>query len=79
MVEFLLSLVSNPTILAIGAAIIAALGFGVQQRHAGAKSEKAKQAERELKARDIADEVENDIGAMPPDAAREALKKWSRK
>lgn len=71
-------ILSNPTILAIGAAIIGALGFGLQQRRAGAKAEKVKQAQAEAKARDVADQVENDIGALPPDKAREELKKWSR-
>lgn len=40
--------------------------------------ERAKQAEAERKARTIADEVDNDIGAMPPDEARKELSKWSR-
>lgn len=71
-------ILSNPTILAIGAAIIGALGFGLQQRRAGAKAEKAKQAQAEAKARDVADQVDNDIGALPADKAREELKKWSR-
>lgn len=60
------------------AAIGAALALLWQQRRAGAKAERAKQAEREKEARDIADKVDNDIGALPPDKAREELKKWSR-
>ncbi|MCC6479992.1 MAG: ABC transporter permease [Sphingomonadaceae bacterium] len=51
----------------------------VQQRMAGAKAERAKQAEREREARDIADRVDNDIGAMPPANQREELSKWSRR
>lgn len=40
--------------------------------------ERAKQAERERKARTIADEVDNDIGALPPDKAREELNRWAK-
>ncbi|TIS07627.1 MAG: ABC transporter permease, partial [Mesorhizobium sp.] len=36
-------LFTNPTVLAIGAAIIGALGFGFQQRLAGAKAERNRQ------------------------------------
>lgn len=71
-------LLSNPTILAIGAAIIGALGFGFQQRLAGAKAERNKQAAAEAKARDVSDRVQNDVGALPADAARAELNKWSR-
>lgn len=61
--------------------IVGAIGglFALWQvRRSGAKAERAKQAEREAKARDIADQVDNDVGAMPPEQAREELKKWSR-
>ncbi|ESZ42912.1 hypothetical protein, partial [Mesorhizobium sp. L2C066B000] len=37
-------LLNNPTVLAFGATIIGALGFGFQQRLAGAKAERNKQA-----------------------------------
>jgi len=50
-----------------------------QQRRAGAKAERAKQAEREAKARDISDQVDNDVGAMPPVKQREELAKWSKR
>ena len=33
--------------------------------------------EAERKARTIADEVDNDIGAIPPSKARKELKEWS--
>jgi hypothetical protein len=73
-----LSFLANPTVLLILGGIAAAFGWGVKQRRAGAKAERAKQAEREAKARDIADQVDNDIGAMPPEQRREALRKWAR-
>lgn len=63
-------------IAAIGAlvAIIAAYARG---RLTGAKLERADQAAAEKKARDVADQVDNDVGALPPKDAREELKKWS--
>ncbi len=44
----------------------------------GKASEKAKQASSEVKARDIRDQVQNDVGALPADKARVEAKKWSR-
>lgn len=69
---------TNPTVLAILAGIAAAVGWGFKKQRDGAAKERAKQAERERKARIIADEVDNDVGAMPPDEARKELSKWSR-
>lgn len=55
------------------------LGFiALWLRQSGKKAERAKQAEREAKARDIADQVDNDVGALPPAEARKELGKWSR-
>ena len=65
-------------LIAVGAVILAALGWGFHQRKAGIASEREKQAAREAKARTIADEVDNDIGAMPPDEARKELGEWGR-
>jgi len=50
----------------------------IQQRRAGAKAERAKQAAREAEARDIKDEIQNDIGALPPEVARRRLEQWSK-
>jgi len=44
----------------------------------GADGEKARQTAKEAKARDIADAVDNDVGAMTPEQRKEALRKWSR-
>lgn len=77
MSALLIAIVTNKTVIAIVGAILAALGFGLHQRRAGAKSERAKQERREQRARDISDEVENDIGTIPPDKRREELGKWS--
>lgn len=45
---------------------------------AGKKAEKAKQAEAEMEARDIADRIDVDIHALPPEVRRRELSKWSR-
>ena len=64
-------------IAAVGAlaAIIAAYARG---RLTGARLERADQAEQEKKASHVADQIDNDVGAMPPKDAREELKRWSR-
>jgi hypothetical protein len=43
-------LLSNPTIIAIGGGVIAALGWGFQQRLAGAKAERNAQKAKEADA-----------------------------
>lgn len=61
--------------------ILAAFGglaLILQQRRSAAKAERAKQAERDAAARDVADQVDNDVGAMPPADARKELGKWAR-
>ena len=71
-------LLTNPTILAIGAGLVGALGWGFHQRLAGARAERGKQAEAELAARNVADQVDNDIGTLPAEAVRKELKSWAR-
>lgn len=63
-------------LLTAGAAIVALLGVIVKSRLDGARLERAKQAAEDARARDIADQVDNDVGALPPDAARRELKEW---
>lgn len=45
-------------------------------RQSGAQAERAKQDRAELEARDIADEVDNDIGMLTPEQRKKDLKKW---
>lgn len=78
MTALVLSLLSNPTLLAIMAGIIGALGWGFKQRLTGARLEREKQAKAEQKARDVADEVQSDVGAMSPDQVRAELAKRTR-
>lgn len=76
MSALLSSILSSPTVLAIIAAVIGALGWGWKQRRAGKQAERDRQARERQDARDIADQVDNDVGAIPPDKRREELKKW---
>ncbi|WP_245426009.1 ABC transporter permease [Mesorhizobium sp. WSM3862] len=80
MVEVFAALLSQiaPYALAAGGALVAAVAWGFHQRMAGAKAERAKQEAEEAKARDIADKVQNDVGALPADAARKELGTWSK-
>ncbi|TPO01825.1 ABC transporter permease [Mesorhizobium sp. B1-1-5] len=71
-------LLTNPTILAIAAGLVGAIGWGFSQRLAGARAERSKQADAEAAARDVADQVDNDVGALPADAVRKELKSWAR-
>ncbi|WP_192242992.1 ABC transporter permease [Mesorhizobium silamurunense] len=75
----LLSFLSgNPAILGVLASLIAALGWGFHQRLAGAEVERDRQAASEASARDVADQVDNDIGALPAGAVKKELKSWAR-
>ncbi|MGN6773171.1 MAG: hypothetical protein ACTHJQ_25480 [Rhizobiaceae bacterium] len=58
--------------------VIALVVSNFSGRLSGAKKERQKQASDEAKAHDIANEVQNDIGAIPPDKARQELGKWAR-
>jgi hypothetical protein len=79
-VDALLSLLtgSNGLLVGLGAILAVVFGAWARGRVTGAAAERQKQASREAKARTVADEVDNDVGAMPPQDAREALKKWDR-
>jgi len=79
MVEALLSLFGgNGLLIGIGAALLAIFGAFIKGRLSGAQRERDKQAAERIEAITKANEVDNDIGAMPPDARREELKKWAR-
>jgi hypothetical protein len=57
----------------------AALAFGaLKVRQSGVNAERAKQAQAEAKARDVADAVDNDLSTLTPAQARERLQQWSK-
>lgn len=78
MTALLLSFLSSPTMLAIGGGLVAVIVAFMKGRTSGAARERQKQAGERQKAREVADRIDSEIGALPPDDAREALKKWSR-
>ncbi|MDX8449107.1 ABC transporter permease [Mesorhizobium captivum] len=78
MTALLSFLCGNPAILGVLASVIAALGWGFHQRLVGAKAERDRQTKAEAAARDIADQVDNDIGALPADAVKKELRSWAR-
>ena len=73
----LLSLLNSPTILAILGGISLAIGALLKGRIDGAAKERAKRTEERLKARDIADDIDDAVAGRAPATNREELKKWS--
>lgn len=59
-----------------GAGVLLALW---KARQSGVKAERAKQAAEELKARDIADEIDGAIAGRSPASNRDELKKWAKR
>jgi hypothetical protein len=60
--------------------IVGAIGLGwaaLKLRQSGANAERAKQAAAEAKARDVADQVDNDLGTLTPAQKRKELGEWS--
>ncbi|AWC20853.1 hypothetical protein CO731_00294 [Aminobacter sp. MSH1] len=79
MTALLLSALTNPTLLAIMGGVIAALVAFLKGNSRGAQKERAKHAAEEAKARDIRDEVQIDVGAMPADQVRAELARRASK
>ena len=69
----------NSLLIALGGILMALVAAFIKGRIEGVKAERTKQAQAEIGARDIADQVQNDVGAMPPDVARKELGRWARK
>lgn len=67
-----------PYLLGAGAVILTAIGIYMKGIFTGSRQERDKQARAETKARDIADDVENDVGALTPAQQRERLKQWAK-
>ena len=77
MIAALLSLLNSPTILAILGGIVIAIGALFKGRIDGAAKERAKRTEERLKARTIADDIDDAVAGRAPATNREELKKWS--
>jgi hypothetical protein len=66
------------SLVAAVALIVGLLGYGMKKKREGAREAKAEQASAEAKARDISNEIQNDVGALPGSEARKELGKWAR-
>ncbi len=78
MTALLVWFLSNPTVIAIGAAIVGAIGLAFQQRLAGAKAERNKQAVKDAAAGTEAQKIDDAVAGRAPDDNRKDLGKWSR-
>lgn len=74
----ILSFIPGGALTAAAGLFLGALALLWRVFAAGRKAERIKQLESDVVARDIADQVDNDIGAMTPLQRREALRKWSK-
>ena len=70
-------ILSNPTIIAIFAGVIGIVAALFKGRIDGAAKERQKRTEERLKARDIADDIDDAVAGRAPATNREELKKWS--
>jgi type II secretory pathway pseudopilin PulG len=78
-VSVVLGLLLNPTVLAIIAGILGALGWGWKQRSAGAAKERAKREAADRMVEDIADQVQSDVGSMSPEQIDAELRKRAKR
>ena len=72
-------ILTNPTLMAVIGAVVAALGWGIKQKRAGMAEERAKQAAAEQRAVDVANEVQSDVGVMSTEQVRAELAKRAGK
>lgn len=71
-------LLSNPTILAIGGGVIAAIAWGFRQRLAGAAAECSKQAAANAAATTEGQKIDDAVAGRAPAENRERLSTWSK-
>lgn len=69
----------NSILIALGGVLLAVLAAFFKGRLSGAKAERTKVEHDRIEARDVADQVDNDIGALPADLKRKELGTWRRK
>ncbi|RUU97971.1 hypothetical protein EOA79_24085 [Mesorhizobium sp. M1A.F.Ca.IN.020.03.2.1] len=71
-------LFTNPTVLAIGAAVIAVVAAWFKGRLSGAQAERNKQAADQAEAASEAQKIDDAVAGRAPDANRTELGKWSK-
>jgi len=78
-VTALLSLLTqNPTVIGVFVAFLAIVAALFKGRIDGAAKERAKRTEERLKARDIADDIDDAVAGRPAASNREELKRWGK-
>lgn len=65
-------------IAAFIAGALAIIGLYAKARRAGAKAERAEQAQADAKARDVADDIEQAVAGNGPAKNRKELARWGR-
>lgn len=78
MTALLAWVLSNPTVLAIGAGIIAVAGAFIKGRLSGAKAERNKQAADNAVAASEGQKIDDAVAGRAPDDNRVRLDKWSK-
>ncbi|RUV86913.1 ABC transporter permease [Mesorhizobium sp. M1A.F.Ca.IN.020.06.1.1] len=71
-------LLTNPTVLAIGAAIIAVVAAWFKGRLSGAQAERNKQAADQAEAASEAHKIDDAVAGRAPNANRTELGTWSK-
>lgn len=71
-------LITNPTILAIGAGVIAVAGAFIKGRLSGAAAERHKQAVDNLAAATEGQKIDDAVSRRAPDDNRGRLGEWSK-
>jgi len=76
----LLSLLAGPNgiLVGLGAVLLAIVGAFMKGRISGAAKERQKRTEDRLKARTIADDIDDAVAGRAPATNREELKRWSK-
>ena len=74
--SIILWLISNPTIIAIVAGVIGALGYGFKQRRAGAQAERDKQARARVEAIKDRKEIDDEVDSLAPADLDTRFKRW---
>ncbi|MER8567616.1 hypothetical protein NKH85_17120 [Mesorhizobium sp. M0924] len=82
MVELVISALQgffhNPTVIAIGAGVVLAIGAWIKGRLSGSRAEKAKHDAERLAARTEADKIDQAVAGMTDAEVLKGQAKWSR-
>lgn len=71
-------ILTNPTVLAIGAGVIAVVGAFIKGRLSGAQAERNKQAAQDAAAATEGQKIDDAVAGRTPNDNRTELGKWSK-